>query len=233
LVKDESPETAKDSNLVTERSTSPTLVKSGDHDDVPEDVQAPSPPKEDQPVPSLPEEKVAEVVEEGKKEIEERSGIDQPEEDLKEPPKQVPNDQEPTKPLGAAVEEEEEELKALTDEPDVKDAEDKPEEQPEEVEEEATRRAKVTARLAKAGGFNPFSGDPPAREPSESSLPERRTSVESPGPFKSTLHEEQELPPQPLARRDVESLKNEADVPTTETKEDKHFDALKRAEGDS
>ena len=37
-VKDESLQPAEDSNLVTERSTSPTLVRSGDHDDIPEDA---------------------------------------------------------------------------------------------------------------------------------------------------------------------------------------------------
>ena len=116
-VKDESPEPAQDSGLVTERSTSPTLVRSGDHDDIPEDARAPS--TEDHPVPPMSEEKLAEVVEEGKKEIEERSGIDQPEQDLKEPLDQASNEEEPTKPLGTAWEEEE--SKVLAAEPDVKE----------------------------------------------------------------------------------------------------------------
>ena len=71
-VKDESLEPAEDSDLVTERSTSPTLMRSSDHDDIPEDICAPS--MEDKPVPPMSEEKLAKVIEEGKKEIEERSG---------------------------------------------------------------------------------------------------------------------------------------------------------------
>lgn len=230
-VKDESPEPAKDSNLVTERSTSPMLIKPGDHDDVPEDARAPSPSKEDHTIPLMSEEKLAEVVEEGKKEIEERSGIDQPEQDLEEPLNEASNGEESTEPLAMPVEKGGE-PKALTAEPDVK--EDKLGEQAEEEEDEVTRRARVAARLAKSGGFNPFAGGPPVRRPSESSLPERRTSVESPGPFKPTLHEEQEPPAQPLARRDVDSLIDEAGFPATETKDDdKPFDTLKRVEGDS
>jgi len=231
-VEDESLEPVKDSGLVTERSTSPTLVKAGDHEGVPEDACAPS-LKEDQPMASLSEGKLAQVVEEGKKEIEERSGIDQPEQDLEEPLNEVSNGEEPTKPFGTAAEEGEHNV--LTTEPDVeKGARDKTEEQPEEGgDDEATRRARITARLVQSGGFNPFAGGPPARKPSESSLPERRTSVESPGSFKPTLHEEQESPAQPLARRDPDSLIGETGLPTTETKEDSSFDTLKRAEGDS
>jgi hypothetical protein len=228
-VDNEPPELVKDSGLVTERSTSPALVRSGDHDDVPEDARAP-PPKEDQFIPPLPEETVAAVVEEGNKEIEERSGLDQPEEDRKEPLRQVSSDEEPTKSLEATAEDEAE-PDVLTAEPNVEDTEDKPEEQPEE--EEATKRARITARLAKSGGFNPFGGGPPVRKASESSLPERRTSVESPSPFKPISHEERQMPTQPPARRDTESLKDEADLPTTETKEEvKDLDALKQAEGD-
>lgn len=227
-VEDESPELVKDSGLVTERSTSPVLVRPGDRDDVPEDARAP-PPKEDQSTPSLPEETVATVVEEGNKEIEERSGIDQPEGDLEEPLKQVSSDEGSTKSLEATAEDEGE-PDVLTAEPNVEDTEDKPEEQPEE--EEATKRARITARLAKSGGFNPFGGGPPVRKASESSLPERRTSVESPSPFKPISHEERDMPTQPPARRDTESLKDEADLPTTETEEVKDFYALKQAEGD-
>lgn len=233
-VKGESPEPAKDSGLVTERSTSPRLVKPGDHDDAPSDARAPSPSNENQPIPSLPEEKLAEVVEEGKKEIEKRSGIEQPEQDLGKPLDEVWNDEEPTKSLGTAVEKEEN-SNVLPAEYNIEEGEeDKPEEQLEEEEDEAARRARIAARLANSGGFNPFAGGPPARKPSESSLPERRTSVESPGPLKPTLHEEQELPAQPLARRDVDSLIDEAGFPTTEREEDDRlFDTLKRAEGDS
>jgi len=232
-VKDESPESVKDSGLVTERSTSPMLVKPGDHDDVPEDARVPAPLVEEQPVPPLSEEKLAEVVEEGKKEIEERSGIDQPEQGLEEPLNDVSGDEETTGPSGTVVEKEH--PKALTAEPDIKeDAEGELGEQPEEEEEEAARRARISARLVKSGGFNPFAGGPPVRKPSESSLPERRTSLESPGPFKPTLHEEQGLPVQPLARRDADSLDDEAGLLTTETKEeDKPFDTLKSVEGDS
>jgi len=232
-VKDESPESAKDSGLVTERSTSPTLVKPGDHDDVPEDARVPAPLVEDQPVPPLSEEKLAEVAEEGKKEIEERSGIDQPEQGLEEPLNEVSGDEEATEQFGTVVEKEH--PKAFTAEPDIKeDAGGGLGEQPEEEEDEAARRARISARLAKSGSFNPFAGGPPARKPSGSSLPERRTSLESPGPFKPTLHEEQELPTQPLARRDADSLGDEAGLLTTETKEeDKPFDILKSVEGDS
>ena len=232
-VKDESPEPAKDSGLVTERSTSPTLVRSGDHDDVPEEARAPSPPKEDHPPPSLSEEKLAEVVEEGKKEIEERSGIDQPEQDLEEPLDQVSSDEELAKPLGTVLEKEEE-SEVLTAEPDVKeDAEDKPEgRQEEEEEDEATRKARITARLAKSGGFNPFAGGPQARKPSESSLPERRTSVESPGSFKPTVHEEQELPAQPTTG-DVDLLEDETGLQTTDTEGDEHFGTPQQDEGNS
>jgi len=229
-VKDESPDSAKDSGLVTERSTSPTLP--GDHDEVPEEARIAAPQVEGQPVPPLSEEELVEVVEEGKKEIEERSGIDQPEQGLEEPLNEVSSDEETTEPFGTAVEKEH--PKALAAEPDIKeDAESELGEQPEE-EEEAARRARISTRLAKSGGFNPFAGGPPVRKPSESSLPERRTSLESPGPFKPTLHEEQELPAQPLARRDADSLNDEASVLTTETKEeDKPFDTLKSVEGDS
>ena len=231
LIKDETLELAKDSGLVTERSTSPTLVKPGDHDDVPEDARAPSVPKEDQPVPSLPEEKLTELVEEGQKEIEERSGIDQPEQDLEEPLTEVSKEEEPTRPDTPV--DKEDEVEVLTAEPDV--AEDKPEEQPEDEEEdEAIRRARITARLAKSGGFNPFAGGPPVRKPSESSLPERRTSVETPAPFKPTLHEEQEPPAQPLASSDVDSPDDKTGFPAAESnEEDKLFDTLKRVEGDS
>jgi len=231
-VEDRSPEQAKDLSLVTERSTSPTLVKPGDQDDVPENVRAPSPSEEDQPIPSLSEEKLAEVVEEGNKEIEERSGIDQPEQDLEEPLDEVSNSGGPAEPLVVPVEKEEE-PKALKAEPDVKEG--KPEEQADEEEEDGvTRRARIAARLAKSGGFNPFSGGPPVRKPSGSSLPERRTSVESPGAFKPTLHEEEELPAQPLARRDTDSFIDEAGFPEAETKDDdKPFDTLKQVEGDS
>ena len=228
-VKDESPELAKDSGLVTERSTSPTLVRSGDHDDIPEDARAPS--TEDKPVPPMSEEKLAEVVEEGKKEIEERSGIDQPEQDLKEPLDQASNEEESTKPLGTALEGEE--SKVLAAEPDVEDVEDKPEEPLEEAgEDEAARRTRITARLAQSGGFNPFAGGPPVRKPSESSLPGRRTSVESSGSLKPTLHEEQEPLAQPPTR-DIDSLEDETGLLSTETEEgDKPFDTLKQDEGD-
>ena len=231
-VGDESPEPVKDSSLVTERSTSPTLVRPSDHD-VSEDARAPAPPVEDQPIPPLSEEKLAEVVEEGKKEIEKRSGIDQPEQGLEEPLNEVSNDEETTEPFDTAVEKEH--LRALTAELDIKeDAEGEPGEQSQEEEDEAARRARISARLAKSGGFNPFAGGPPVRKPSESSLPERRPSLESPGPFKPTLHEEQEVVAQPLARRDADSLNDEAGLLTTETKEeDKPFDTLKPSEGDS
>jgi len=231
-VKDETPEQAGKSGLVTERSTSPTLVRSGDHEYVPEDARAPSPSKEEHP---LSEEKLAEVVEEGKKEIEELSGIDQPEQDLKEPLRRTSGDGEPAEPLGTTVEKEEK-PKVVTAEPDVEeDAEDEPEEQPEEDEEdEAARRARITDRLAKSGGFNPFAGGPPVRKPSGSSIPERRTSVETPGSFNPTLHEEQEQPSQLLARRDADSLNEEPDLLGTETEEeDKAFYTPKQAEGDS
>ena len=228
-VKDESPELAKDSGLVTERSTSPILVRSGDHDDIPEDARAPS--TEDHPVPPMSEEKLAEVVEEGKKEIEERSGIDQPEQGLKEPLDQASNEEESTKPLGTALEGEE--SKVLAAEPDVEDVEDKPEEPLEEAgEDEAARRTRITARLAQSGGFNPFAGGPPVRKPSESSLPGRRTSVESSGSLKRTLREEQEPLAQPPAR-DIDSLEDETGLLSTETEErDKPFDTLKQDEGD-
>ena len=175
LAKEGSPEPAEDPTLVTERSTSPTLVKPGDHDDVPEDTRAPSPPEEDPPV-TLSEEKVAEIVEEGQKEIEVRSGIDQPEQDLEEPPAEMSKDEEPAnlgRPADGGSEHE-----VLTAEPDV--TEDKPEEQPEEEEDEATKRARIAARLAKSGGFNPFAGGPPARKPSSGSVSGRRTSLEPP-----------------------------------------------------
>ena len=230
--KDEAPESVRESGLVTERSTSPTLVRSGDHEDVPEDARAPSPPKEEHP---LPEEKLAEVVEEGKKEIEELSGIDQPAQDLREPPRRPSGDEEPAESLGVTVEKEEE-SKVVTAELDAEeDAEDKPEEQPGEEEvDEAARRARITDRLAKSGGFNPFASGPPVRKPSGSSLLERKTSVELPGSFNPNLHEEQEEPAQPLARRDADSLNEEPDLLATETEEgDKPFDTLKQAEGDS
>lgn len=227
-VEEEPPEPAKDLGLVTERSTSPTLVKPDD-DDIP--VDAPAPLNENQPIPPLSEEKLAQVVEEGKKEIEERSGIDQPEQDLEKLPNEALNDGEPTKIVGTAVENEES-PQVLTTEPNVKeDTKGEPEEQLEEAEDEAARRTRIAARLVKSGGFNPFAGGPPARKPSESSLPERRISVESPEPFKSTLYEDQEPPAQPPARRDGDSLHEEAGLLTTE--EDKSFDTLKRAEGDS
>ena len=230
----ESPEPTKGSGLVTERSTSPTLVRSGDHDEVPEDARAPSPLKEDHLTPPLSEEKLAEVVEEGKMEIEEYSGIDQPGQGPEEPLNQASSDEEPAKPLGTVLEKGEESEVRTTRSEVEKDAEVKPEEQLEEEEEdEATRRARITARLANSGGFNPFAGDPPARKPSESSLPERRTSVESPGPLKPTVHEEQELPTQPLARRDVDPLENEDGLLTTETTEgDEPFYTPKQAKGD-
>ena len=229
-VKDESPEPVKDSGLVTERSTSPRPVETNDRDDRPEDAPV-SVPMVDEQLPSLSEEKLAEVVEE-KEEIEERSGIDQPEQDLEKPFDGPSDEAEPTKPLGTAIEKEEEDPKLFTAEPDIKeDAEDKPKEQPEEEEEEAARRARIAARLAKSGGFNPFAGGAPARKPSESSLPERRTSVGS--PVKPSLHEEQELPAQPPTRRDTDSMGDEAGLLTTETQEDKPFDILKQTEGDS
>jgi len=234
-VEGESPEPIIESGLVTERSTSPTLVRSGDRDDVPEDARAPS-PREEHPIHSLPEEKLAEVAGEGKKEIEELSGIDQPKQDLKEPPNRLSSDGEPAKSLGTTVEKEEE-PEALTPEPGVKeDADDKPEgqlEKEEEEEDEATRRASIADRLAKSGGFNPFAGGPPVRKPSESSLLERRTSVEVPGSFNPTLHEEQEPSTQSLARRDVDSLGDEADLPAMEAEGNKPFDTLKQFEGDS
>jgi hypothetical protein len=188
---------------------------------------------EDKPIPLLSENELAEVVEEGKKEIEKRSGIDQPEQGLEEPLNEVSNDGETTEPFGAVVEKEY--PKPLTPGPGIKeDAESEPGEQPEKEEDETVKRARITARLAKSGGFNPFASGPPVRKPSESSLPERRTSLESPGPFKPTLHEEPEPPAQPLARRGGDSQNDEADPPTTETKEEgKPFDTLKPAEGDS
>ncbi|KAF9783162.1 hypothetical protein BJ322DRAFT_139251 [Thelephora terrestris] len=226
-IKGDSPELAKDSSLVTERSTSPTLVKPGDHDDVPEDARAPSTPKEDQPAPLLSEDQLAELVEEGQKEIEERSGVDQPEQDLEEPLAEISKDEEPAGPDTTADREDEAEV--LPAEPGV--TEDKLEEQPEGEEDEVTRRARIAVRLANSGGFNPFAGGPPVRKPSESSIPERRTSVETPGQFKPTLHEEQEPPVRPLARRDADSLDDTTGSPTTEAKEeDKLFDTLKRVE---
>ena len=228
-VKDESPEPAQVSSLVTERSTSPRPVRPDDydHDDIPEDAPAPAPPKEGQAIPSLSGERLAEVVEEGKKEVEERSGIDQPEQDLEKSFNEISNDDEPTKSIGMAVEKVEAPNVPVA-EPDVKeDTEDELEERSEEDEGEAARRARISARLAKSGGFNPFAGGPPVRKPSESSLPERRTSVESPGSFKPTLHEEQELSVQPLARREADSVNDEA------AEEDEPFDILKPAEGDS
>ena len=229
--KHEAPEPVEESGLVTERSTSPTLVRSGDHDYVPEDARAPSPPQEEHP---LPEEKLAEVVEKGQKEIEELSGIDQPEQDLRESPRRPSGDGEPPEPLGTTVKKEEE-PKVVTAEPDAEDdVEDKPEEQPEEEEEnEAARRARITDRLAKSGGFNPFAGGPPVRKASGSSLPERRTSAGMPGSFDPTLDEE-EQPAQPSAERDADSLNEEPDLLATETEEEnKPFDTLKQAEGDS
>lgn len=233
-VEEESSEQAQDSGLVTERSTSPILVRPGDHTDVPEDARAPSPVEEDQPASPLSEERLAEVVEEGKKEIEELSGIVQSEQDLKEPPRRASGDEGPAKPLEEESETEQE-PGVLTAEPDVKEgAEDQHGEQSEEEgEDQAVVRARIAEGLAKSGGFNPFAGGPPMRKPSESSLPERRTSVELPGALNPTLHEEQELPAQPLARRDTSSLEDEGGFPTTETKdEDEPFDALKQAEGD-
>ena len=53
--KDESPESANDSILVTEKPTLQTLVQDGHHDKVSVDTRAPPPPEEDQPTPSLPE----------------------------------------------------------------------------------------------------------------------------------------------------------------------------------
>ena len=248
---EESPQSPRDSGLITERSTSPTLARSGDHDDVPEDARAPSPLKEDHPV-ALSEESLAELVEEGQKEIEERSGIDQPEEELEGPLAEVSEHQEHPQPDTAA--DGEDEPKELTSEPDAEeDAEAKLEDQPEE-EDEAVRRARIAARLAKSGGFNPFAAGPPARKSSETSiparkssetslparksseasLPERRTSVEIPGSFEPTLHEEQDQPAQPLARRDADSLRDETGFPTTEVEEeDEPLDVLKRVEGDS
>lgn len=225
-VEEESPESATDPSLVTERSTSPTLVKSGDHEDVTEDARTPS-PKEDQPMTS---EKLAELVEEGQKEIEKLSGIDQPEQDLEEPLAEVLEDGEPSR-LDRAVGGEDEHETLTTE---VETAEDKPEEQPgEDEEDEATRRARITARLANSGGFNPFAGGRPVRKPSGGSLPERRTSLETPDPSGFTVHEEQEPSAQPLAR-DADPLDGEPGFPTTEAKEeDKPLDALKRAEGDS
>lgn len=208
---DESPEPAEDPGLVIERSTSPTLVKS-----------------EDQLVNPLTEEELAELVEEGQKEIEERSGIDQPEQDLDGPLAEVSKDEEPTK-LDRPTDGESEHFAGESDVP-----EDKPEEQPEEEEEdEATRRARITVRLANSGGFNPFAGGPPVRKSSGSSFPERRTSVETPHSFKPTVDEEQEPSAQPPAR-DVDPLYDETELPTTGGKEeDKPFDTLERIEGDS
>lgn len=228
LAEDESPEPVNDTSLVTERSTSPTLVKSGDHEDIPEDARAP--PEEDQPAVSLSEEGLAELVEEGQKGIEERSGIDQPELDLEEPLAEVLEDEEPIKLGSTAGGEDEHEV--LRVKPDI--AQDT-EEQPEEGDEdEVTRRAEIAARLAKSGGFNPFAGGPPVRKPSDGSLPERRTSVETLDSLKPTVHEGQEPPAEPLEKGDVDPLNDETEFPTTdETEEDRPFDTLKRVEGDS
>lgn len=232
LAKDKSPEPTDGPSLVTERSTSPTLVRPGDHEDVPEDARAPSPP-ENQPVTSLPEGKPVEIVEEGQKEIEERSGIDQPEQELEEPLAEVSKDEEFTK-LGRAVDGEGEH-KALTAEPDL--TEDMSEEQLEEdedEEDEATRRSRIAARLAKSGGFNPFASDPPVRKPSAGSPLEDRTGFETPEPSKPAMHEEQELPAQPVAGGDIDPLHDEIGSPETEAREEEEpFDALKRIEGDS
>lgn len=224
---DESPEVPEDSGLIIERTTSPTLVKSGDHD-VPEDAHLPSSSEEDQPVPPSQGD-ILDLVEEGQKEIEERSGIDQPEQDLEEPLAEAPEDEGTTK--HDAVTEGEDEPNVLTTEPGV--AEDQPEEQLEEEEGEAARRARIADRLAKSGGFNPFAGGPPVRKPSGGSLPERRTSFETPAPFTRTLHEEQEPPAQSSARRDIDSLDDETGFPATEPEEEgKPYDTLKRVEGD-
>ena len=230
-VKEEAPEPTSEPGLVTERSTSPTLVRSGDHEEVPENARAPSPSKEEHP---LSEERLAEVVEEGKKEIEELSGIDQPEQDMKEPPRRPSGDEEPAE-LPETTVEKEEELKVVTAESDVEeDAEDRSEELSEEEEDPAARRARISERLAKSGGFNPFAGGPPVRKPSGSSLPERRTSVEAPGPFNPTLHKKQEQSAQPLTRGGADSLNEEPGLLATGTEEgDKPFDTLKQAEGDS
>jgi len=232
-VKDESPEPVKNPSLVTERSASPTLTKAGDFDEIPGGAHVPAPPVEVQPNFPLFGGKLAEVAEEGRKEIEERSGVDQPEQGLEEPLNEVSNDEETIESFGIAVERQH--PKALTAEPDIKeDAEGEFGEQPEEEEDQTAKRARIAARLAGSGGFNPFAGGPPVRKSSESSLPERRTSRESPGSFKPTLYEEQEFPAQPLARRDVGSLNDEAGLLTTETKEEyRPFDTLKLAEGDS
>jgi hypothetical protein len=113
-------------------------------------------------------------------------------------------------------------------------AEDKPEDQPEQEEEdENTKRVFVAINLAKSGGFNPFPGDLPVRKPSDGSLRERRTSLETPESFGSTVREEQDPAAQPLARKGVDSL-YETGFLVTETKEEvKPFDAFKRVEGDS
>ena len=223
LAKEESPELAEDQGLVTERSPSPNIGKSGDSEDVPEEVDVPCPPKEGQAATTLSREKLAELVEEGQKEIEERSGIDQPEQGLEEPLAEVLKDEEPSK-LGETAEGEDE-RRALTEEQDA--VEDKPKDQPEEEEDEATRRASITTRHS--SGFNPFTGDPPVRKPSSGSIPDRRTSVETPEPFKPAVQEEPEPAVQSI--RDDDSFHS---LPTPEaTEEDKPFDTLKRIEGDS
>ena len=126
---------AKDSSL----STSPTVVKSGDHIDLPEDPRAPSPSKED--LPHLSEGNAVEVVK-GQREIEEHPGINKHEPDLdllEEEP--IESD----KTVNVEVK-----PKVLTTEPCV--AEGKLEKQPEEGDE-VTRGARNVTSVVKSSSL--------------------------------------------------------------------------------
>lgn len=117
--------------MVTERSTSPTLVKSGNYG-VPGDVRARTSPEEERQASTLLHDAVIELVEEGRKGIEELYGIDQPEQDAVESLAQVSELEEPIELEGVVGRGQE--SKAFSTEPGV--LEDKPEQESQEDQED-------------------------------------------------------------------------------------------------
>ena len=129
-VKEKSLEPVKDSSLVdsVERFSPQTLVNSGDHGDVPEDICAPPPLKEDWLVPLFSEEKVTTIIEEQPKETRENSGINHLDQGLEKPLAEILKNEAPTK-FDTAMERRDE-ANVLAAEPVI--TEGKSEEQPEE-----------------------------------------------------------------------------------------------------
>ena len=223
--KDEPPVLAKDSRLVTPKSTSPTqtLVEPGDPDGALEDFRGSFPTKEDQLVTSSFEYEPAEVSKDGREEIKEYSRIRQPVQDLRS--------SESSKGEGCIV------LDLSTDERDKHTSliaepgavEVNKEERKEGITGE---RTKAAATLPVSGRFGTVVGRPLTRKPSAAGLPEKRTNSGVPDLGEPASREDHKLSTQ-LAATDDDSRCNHAGFSATETAENEAFATVREIEGES